>query len=83
VSKSKVKNKSDELWAEAKRRCRLSAEDVRMAKEMGLAPRSLIKNIPSKSQPWKSSVRVWIREMYEERRAKAVAKQRRAERKPS
>lgn len=27
-----------------------------MAKEMGLNPRSLIKNIPSPSQPWKQPV---------------------------
>lgn len=38
-------NKS-ELWAEAKKKCRLNEEDIRMAKEMGLNPKSLIKNIP-------------------------------------
>ncbi|UCE48303.1 MAG: hypothetical protein JSW47_22225 [Phycisphaerales bacterium] len=43
-------NKKDKLWAEAKRRCCLNAEDVRMAKEMGLNPRSLIKNIPSQDR---------------------------------
>jgi len=80
MAKKKVKSKTDELWAEAKRRCRLSVEDVRMAKEMGLAPRSLIKNIPSKSQPWKVPVRDWIREMYEKRQAKAAKKRQRAER---
>jgi len=74
VAKKKPKSKKDALWIEAKRRCRLSAEDMRMAKEMGLNPRSLIKNIPSKSQPWKSPVRVWIRRMYEKRRAKAAVK---------
>ena len=36
-----------ELWAEAKKKCRLNEEDIRMAKEMGLNPKSLIKNIPS------------------------------------
>lgn len=34
-----------ELWAEAKKKCRLSEEDIRMAKEMELNPKSLIKNI--------------------------------------
>ena len=43
-------NKKDRLWAEAKHRCCLNADDVRMAKEMGLNPRSLIKNIPSKTE---------------------------------
>jgi hypothetical protein len=42
-----------------------------MAKEMGLNPRSLIKNIPSKSQQWKATVSVWIEEMYEKRQVKA------------
>ena len=62
------------MWAEAKRRCHLSEDDIRIAKEMGLNPRSLIKNIPSRSQPWKAPVRVWIREMYEKRQAKGAQK---------
>lgn len=59
--------KRDELWQDAKRRCRLSAEAVRMAREMGLNPLSLIKNIPSPTQRWKAPVEVWVREMYEDR----------------
>ncbi len=74
MSKKKPKSKNDALWAEAKRRCHLSADDIQMAKEMGLKPRSPIKNIPSKSQPWKVPVRVWIREMYEKRQEKACKK---------
>ena len=73
------KNKKDRLWVEAKRRCRLNIEDIRMAKEMGLNPRSLIKNIPSKSEPWKSPVKVWIHEIYEKRQEKAVKKKARKE----
>jgi len=38
-----------------------------MAKEMGLNPRSLIKNIPSQGQPWKQPVEAWVREMYAKR----------------
>lgn len=71
---TKPKNKKDALWAEAKRKCRLNNEDIRMAKEMGLNPRSLIKNIPSQSQPWKLPVKEWIREMYEKRQKKAAKK---------
>lgn len=56
-----------ELWAEAKKKCRLSEEDIRMAKEMGLNPKSLIKNIPSPKEQWKAPVKVWIRDMYETR----------------
>jgi hypothetical protein len=46
---------SEELWAEAKSKCRLNAPDIALAKRLGLNPRSLIKNIPSKSEPWKGS----------------------------
>ena len=59
-----------ELWAEAKKKCRLNEEDILMAKEMGLNPKSLIKNIPSPREQWKQPVKIWIREMYEERHRK-------------
>lgn len=68
------KSNKDAEWSEAKRKCRLNEETLRMAKEMGLNPRSLIKNIPNKSQQWKAPVHVWIREMYEERQEKARKK---------
>ena len=61
------KNKRDIEWKEAKKKCRLNAETVQMAKELGLNPKSLIKNIPNKSQNWKKPVYLWIREMYWER----------------
>jgi hypothetical protein len=52
---------SDESWAECKKKCRLNTEDIALAKKLGLNPRSLIKNIPSKSQPWKAPVKEWLR----------------------
>jgi hypothetical protein len=66
MTKKKVKptNEKDMLWVEAKRRCRLKNEDIRMAKELDLNPRSLLKNIPSKTQQWKLPAKDWIREMY-------------------
>jgi len=66
----KNKNKRDIEWIETKKRCQLNVETVRMAKEMGLSPRSLIKNIPNKSESWKKPVYLWIREMYQERKDK-------------
>lgn len=51
-------------WADAKKRCRLSDEEIRMAKELGMTPKSLTKNIPSPSQKWKAPVRLWVRELY-------------------
>lgn len=67
-------SKKNAEWAEAKKKCRLNEETIRMAKEMGLNPRSLIKNIPGKSQQWKAPVHEWIREMYEERQEKSKRK---------
>jgi len=57
----------DEEWAEAKRLCRLSKEELRMARAMGMNPRKLIKNRPSPSQRWKAPVGEWVRELYRKR----------------
>jgi len=59
---------SDEKWAECKRKCRLNNEDIALAKRLGLNPQSLIKNIPSKSEPWKAPVRQWLREIEAKRK---------------
>ena len=68
---------SDDLWAECKKKCRLNMEDVALAKKLGLNPRSLIKNIPSESQPWKAPVKEWLREMEAKRNKKSEQKARR------
>ena len=70
---------SDELWQEAHRRCRLNVEDIALAKRLGLNPRSLIKNIPNKSEPWKAPVKDWLREIEAKRNKKSEQKQRRKE----
>jgi hypothetical protein len=70
---------SDELWAECKRKCRLNMEDIELAKRLGLNPRSLIKNIPNKSQQWKAPVKDWLREIEAKRNKKAAQKQKRKE----
>jgi hypothetical protein len=75
LAKKKRKLKHDANWAEAIRRCRLNQEDVRMAKELGLEPRKLIKNIPSPSERWKQPVKFWIRELYARRRGSTPAEQ--------
>jgi hypothetical protein len=62
-----VNRKDDSAWAEAQRRCRLSDEEVHMARELGFKPKSLIKNIPSPSQKWKAPVSDWVRAIYEEK----------------
>lgn len=61
------KSDQQQLWVEAQRRCLLPHEAVRMAKELGLSPRSLIKNIPSPKEQWKAPVEDWVRGIYEKR----------------
>ncbi|PGT82454.1 hypothetical protein [Bacillus sp. AFS040349] len=60
-----AKKKNDIAWLEAKKQCRLNEADIRMAKELGMSPKSLIKNIPAPNQKWKTPVKVWIRDLYE------------------
>ncbi|WP_339148700.1 MULTISPECIES: hypothetical protein [unclassified Sutcliffiella] len=50
--------KNTQAWAEAKKRCRLNASDIQMAKELGMAPKSLMKNTPGPNQKWKAPVKV-------------------------
>lgn len=68
------KEKKAEQWKEAKQKCRLNEEDIRIAKEMGLNPLSLIKNIPAKNQQWKAPVKQWLHEIYAERNDKSAQK---------
>ena len=70
---------SEQLWQEAKKRCRLNNEDIALAKRLGLNPRNLIKNIPNKSEPWKAPVKDWLHEIEAKRNQKSVQKQRRRE----
>ncbi len=58
------------MWAEAKRRCHLSSEALAMAKELGLNPKTLIKNIPSRAEPWKAPVEEWVRDLYARKRSR-------------
>lgn len=71
MAKSKKSaSQGDSRWAKAKRRYRLNQEDIRMAKELGMNPRSLIKNVPAPSQKWKLPVKQWIHELYHKRQKK-------------
>src|ERR1700681_4502785 len=70
----------DKAWAGAARRCRLSPADVRMAKELGFKPRSLLKNVPSPQQPWKAPVAEWVRDLYAKRQRRREQRRQRRER---
>lgn len=64
MAKKKRNLKKDAEWSEAKKLCRLSAEDVLKAKALGIGPKALMKNRPSPTERWKAPVNVWIRELY-------------------
>jgi len=66
---------SEQDWKKVKKLCRLNEEDIRIAREMGLNPKSLIKNIPGKDQQWKEPVRQWLWSIWEDRQEKARRKQ--------
>ena len=68
---------SDDLWKKAKAKCRLNTEEIELAKKLGITPKSLMKNVPNKSEPWKAPVGVWLREIDAKRQKKADQKQKR------
>jgi hypothetical protein len=57
----------EEDWSTARKQCQLSAEEVRMARELGLNPRKLSRHVPSPVQGWKLPVGAWVRELYSKR----------------
>jgi hypothetical protein len=66
-------------WAEVKRRCHMSEEGIKMARELGFAPRTLLSSQASLcSEPWKAPMEDWVRSLYEKQAAK---RQKKAERK--
>jgi len=70
---------SEQLWQEAKKKCRLNAEDIERAKRLGINPKSLMKNVPNKSEQWKAPVSDWLREIEAKRNKKTEQKKRRKE----
>jgi len=72
----------EEDWAAAKRLCRLSVEEVRMARELGLNPRKLSKHVPSPAQPWKLPVGQWVRELHGKSHGAPPSEPRRPPRRP-
>ena len=59
--------KHEPLWAKASKVCRINQDDIAMAKQLGLKPRTLMKNHPSPSQQWKLPVKQWIHQLHEKR----------------
>jgi hypothetical protein len=67
----------EELWKEAKKRCRLNENDIAVAKRLGLNPKSLIKNIPNEKEKWKVPVKQWIHDIDASGKKKSEAKAKR------
>ena len=68
---------NEQLWKEAKQRCRLSDDDIAITKRLNINPKSLIKNIPNKSESWKAPVKDWLHSLDEKARVAAEKKARR------
>ena len=68
---------SEQMWQDAQKKCRLSQEDVALAKRLGINPHSLIKNIPSPKESWKAPVSEWLHELDAKQQKKAEQKRRR------
>lgn len=63
--------KKEPTWREVRRRCRLSPDELAMAQELGLDPRTLIRSIPpvsGKKERWKDPPGVRIRKLYEKKK---------------
>ena len=59
--------KKEPTYQDAKKRCRLTDEEMEMARRLGIKPRTLIHNIPAvsgKKEPWKDRPGVWVRKIY-------------------
>jgi hypothetical protein len=66
VSKQKVPQKMIP-WVEAKRRYRLTDEQIQMARELGMNPKKLGKLDNHQQEPWKTPLPEFIEELYQKR----------------
>ena len=71
---------SEQMWQNAKKKCRLNDADIALAKRLGLTSQSLIKNIPSKNEPWNAPDSVWLYEMDAKQQKKTPQRQKRRSR---
>ena len=60
-----MKNAKDLTYEEAAKKCCLTERETEMARRLGISPAGLIHNIPSKSEPWKDPVALWVRRLYD------------------
>jgi len=65
TKKNKIKDKDP--WIPARRKYRLNAEQVEMAKKLGTNPKKFGKLAPNKAEPWKESLGDFIERCREKR----------------
>lgn len=58
------KTKKDNIWAEAKKKYRLTSEQVQMARELGLNPKKFGGMANHKQEPWKEPLPQYIETLY-------------------
>jgi len=59
--------KSKDAWAQAKTKYRLSAEQIQMAKELGMNPKKFGSLANNRQEPWKAPLPEFIEDLYFER----------------
>ncbi|HGO6700346.1 TPA: hypothetical protein ACK8SH_002746 [Legionella pneumophila] len=59
--------KKELIWAEVKKRYRLSNETIQMAKKLGLNPKKLGSIANHHQEPWKQPLPDFIKSLYQQR----------------
>jgi hypothetical protein len=69
-----AKNKKKATWDDVQRQCGLDADTIRMARELGMSPRTVIANHAStRQEQWKAPTAEWIQKLYQKRFGKPKA----------
>jgi hypothetical protein len=64
MAQKKHSSSPDQLWADPKKRYKLTDEHISMAKELGLNPKKFGSYAPNKQEPWKAPLSEFIEEIY-------------------
>ena len=64
MAKKAKPNQKLQVWIDARRRHRLSADQVQMARELGMNPKKLGKLDNHDQEPWKIPLRQYIESLY-------------------
>lgn len=59
-----------EDWQKAKRKCRLTASEVKKAQALGLTPDKLLGMIPSSRESWKDPVALRVHRLWDRKEEK-------------